>query len=605
MACAFCVQRQPIKDLRQLHIGDHIEFGRTSIIKKLLKRIVTEEDLGHLYYGYLFFHHAIVSEINHVGQYIKIIEFASNQNSQASYHKSQRKAVIRERQINFSDIHGNMHTFLVIHKNIGRYPPTPHEIVKNARYLLQKAESERYNILLNNCEHMANVCVTQRRVSLQVRNATEGLISKLLRYRPSWFTKLLGTLWKRLFILIGKIEKALEKVPKLHAIFAFVKRFLGKWLGCTFAITLVFMALQIFQFYSIWKETNPCSKCFEAWVVKLIWQSLSMLLSTKMVFLISIGVCFSGFLPYECLFKNQTEHIRLQSPRTLKPGDVITFNLYMPFSFHDAVVVDWAPQKTVGNMRKLTKPFSTMSEDEVFELLTSLIDEFWETENYFSNECLEINVQTMRGEENKASIEPRQRMDDFFDMPRRHFQKTNGRWNEILHRRNDSELPKIHFLVDETHIKLYHDLSGSCHVEIVHYDLERGLRFPDVLFRSSRVVKFETTTLSMGGTHKVYRKKYKISDAYKNLPDVIVEKALARKGERKWSLIGNWSSHFVTECVVVDLDKYYCRGYRFAKLFQSGAFDFLCADITQRCSGFELLDSLITNYPAKILSFFK
>lgn len=55
----------------------------------------------------------------------------------------------------------------------------------------------------------------------------------------------------------------------------------------------------------------------------------------------------------------------------------------------------------------------------------------------------------------------------------------------------------------------------------------------------------------MGDKHTVYRKKYKISDAYKNLPDVIVERAVARQGERKWHLIGNWSSHLVTECILL------------------------------------------------------
>lgn len=78
----------------------------------------------------------------------------------------------------------------------------------------------------------------------------------------------------------------------------------------------------------------------------------------------------------------------------------------MPFSFHDAIVVDWELQLTAGNMRKLTKPFSTMSEDEEFELLTSLIDELFSIENYLSNERLDIYVQMMRAEESLAAIEP-------------------------------------------------------------------------------------------------------------------------------------------------------------------------------------------------------
>lgn len=34
------------------------------------------------------------------------------------------------------------------------------EIVKNALGLLQKARSEKYNLFFNNCEYLANLCVT-------------------------------------------------------------------------------------------------------------------------------------------------------------------------------------------------------------------------------------------------------------------------------------------------------------------------------------------------------------------------------------------------------------------------------------------------------------
>lgn len=77
-------------------------------------------------------------------------------------------------------------------------------------------------------------------------------------------------------------------------------------------------------------------------------------------------------------------------------------------------------------------------------------------------------------------------------------------------------------LTDGKHIKLYHGLLQTYHVEIVPYDLERGLKFPDVLFPSARVVKFETTTLSIGTKHGVYKKNLVESEAHRNVPEVTI-----------------------------------------------------------------------------------
>lgn len=84
------------------------------------------------------------------------------------------------------------------------------------------------------------------------------------------------------------------------------------------------------------------------------------------------------------------------------------------------------------------------------------------------------------------------------------------------------------------------------------------------MFPSARLVKFETTTLSIGTKHDVYKKKLVESEAYRNVPEVTIQNALDMIGEQKWSLFGKWSSDFATECVIVDLDRYYNRGYRFA-----------------------------------------
>lgn len=99
---------------------------------------------------------------------------------------------------------------------------------------------------------------------------------------------------------------------------------------------------------------------------------------------------FGGY--WNLFFWNRTDYSQLHSLRTIRPGDVITFNLYIPFSFYDAIVVDWELLLTAGNMRKLTRPFSTLSEEEVFGLLTSLLDEFLRIERKKSIENLDIYV---------------------------------------------------------------------------------------------------------------------------------------------------------------------------------------------------------------------
>lgn len=120
--------------------------------------------------------------------------------------------------------------------------------------------------------------------------------------------------------------------------------------------------------------------------------------------------------------------------------------------------------------------------------------------------------------------------------------------------------------------------------------MEAGLRFPDVLFGSKRVVKFETTTLDFKKKH-VYKKTFaKDSRAYRNQPDVIVQKAEAKIGERKWSFLGNWSSDLAEKCVMVDENTYYSRGERFARMIQSSFSDQVHCNVLSGTSSFCLME---------------
>lgn len=394
MACALCVKRQPIVDLEQLRNGDHIAYGRFGFIKAFLCtfcEIPLNRD------EYLYFHHAIVTDIDHVNRKIKLVEFASVEMSLLNICRSLRKGNIREREVNFDDNQEGMNMFLVIHKQRGPNPPNPQEIVKNARRLLQEAQKERYNLLANNCEHLANMCVTKHRVSLQilqVRDDTERLLQRLLTNPPTWFKRLAGKLGEKLIYLTMKLENALDKpeTKMLFSAYANLKRFFGKWMACTFTIALIFLAIDIHQFYSACRDKALCKKCFIQWSVKLLRRFLGMFLSSEFAFLETIRCRFAGSLAYELLF-SEHEYTLLKSLESIEPGNVITFNLYMPFSFHDAIVVSWERQFVAGNMTRLARSFSSMSEEQVWSLLISLIETFFRNESHPTITFLDITVQ--------------------------------------------------------------------------------------------------------------------------------------------------------------------------------------------------------------------
>lgn len=278
MACAYCVSRQQIVDFQQLHIGDHVEFGRASVIKTFLSSLdLCPSTLEHLRFGYLYFHHAIITEINHSKRKIKLVEFTTVETSLTTFLRSLRKATITESVMNFDDNHRDMNMFLVIHKNRGYDPPRPQEIVRNARRLLQEAKSERYNLLINNCEHLANLCVTEHRVSLQIlqiKNDTHQVLQKLLKARPSWFRKLVGTISRKLLFLMMKLESMFKsfKNQTLMTVYENIKRFIGKWMAGSSMIAVTFLAVDIYQFYAACKDDGICENCFDSWLYKMFWR---------------------------------------------------------------------------------------------------------------------------------------------------------------------------------------------------------------------------------------------------------------------------------------------------------------------------------------------
>lgn len=392
MTCAYCVIKQPIVDLQQLHIGDHIAYGRLSYIKTFLG-ILCETPLHRD--EHLYFHHAVVTEVDHINRKIKLVEFASVELSLLNVCRYLRKGYIRERELSFDNNPREENMFLVIHKQRGLTPPNPQEIVKNARRLLQGAPNERYNLLTNNCEHLANLCVTKHRVSLQIlqgKDDIETLLRRFLTKPPSWFKRLVGKLWKKLIYLMYKLEWLLKTINILYSAYSNLRKFLGKWMACTFTIALIFLAIDIYQFYSACRENGLCEQCFHQWSVKLFRKFMKMFLSSEFVLLETFGCRFAGFLAYE-LLSSEHEFILLKSLESIKPGDVITFNLYMPFSFHDAIVVSWKRQFEAGNMKRLTRPFSTMSQEEVLSLLVSLIETFFRNESHLTITYLDIHVQ--------------------------------------------------------------------------------------------------------------------------------------------------------------------------------------------------------------------
>ena len=74
----------------------------------------------------------------------------------------------------------------------------------------------------------------------------------------------------------------------------------------------------------------------------------------------------------------------------------------------------------------------------------------------------------------------------------------------------------------------------------------------------------------------VYRKTFaKDTEAYKNVPEVIIQKALAKIGERKWTPVKEWS----LECVVVNKESFYSRGERIAQMAHFFCLDLLYGEV--------------------------
>jgi hypothetical protein len=327
--------------------------------------------------GYLYFHHAIVTGIDHAEKKVTLIEFVKEDTSLSSFYKSFSKPIIQERQMDFDNVHEHM--YHVVHKNLGTHPPNSQEIVKNARRMLRYAKDERYNAFLNNCEHVVNLCVTKRRISLQIDQITGITISRLLSNPPKWFKYMVGKLGNVLLKILRKFEKVFgdENISKMFAAFDFIKKYLGNWFGSAFFIAMIFMAIEIVQFSLAWKNEGLCRSCIERWIVKTACRVLSMLPFGMVLFLSTVGLGFIEILTYYSLFRDKYSYKKLQTLKSVKPGDVITFNLYMPFSFHDAVVVKSAKTLIEEKIQPLEKTLSAISDTEVLEKSLSMLNDFF------------------------------------------------------------------------------------------------------------------------------------------------------------------------------------------------------------------------------------
>lgn len=155
-------------------------------------------------------------------------------------------------------------------------------------------------------------------------------------------------------------------------------------------------------------------------------------------------------------------------------------------------------------------------------------------------------------------------------------QGRGGMWEQALlstqhHEREDKA--NIYFMVDNDRcIKLFHDLSRIYQVEIIHYDLERGLRFPDVFLSSRRRVKIETVVLDLN-KKRAFKKTF--PRAHRRQPDLIIQKALEKVGEANWGFFERWSSTMAEECALVDEETYYRRGERLGRIIHSNCSDLL------------------------------
>ncbi|XP_048770555.2 uncharacterized protein LOC125676776 [Ostrea edulis] len=263
---------------------------------------------------------------------------------------------------------------------------------------------------------------------------------------------MIGYLGKHLLKFVQRFEKVLERMKssKLFPAFSFIKRYLGCWLASTFIIAMVLMAMDIVRFISAWRKEELYRPCVERWVAKTAYRVLNMVPFGMFLFLGAVGFGFTSFLTISSLFEKSYTYSRLRTLRTIKPGDVITFNLFMPFSFHDAVVVQSVKTFTTGNMQSLQKHHSTIS--EIFEQSQSMLNDFFRDtseEKYRSFRYLRMYVKnTDRGIEAVP-------VDAFQEHSMTHtLKRQDDEWIFTSDVDVKEEIPRVCFLCDDKKYKI-------------------------------------------------------------------------------------------------------------------------------------------------------
>ncbi|XP_062584993.1 lecithin retinol acyltransferase-like [Saccostrea cucullata] len=124
-----CTQTEPVLRIHQLKKGDHIKFHRVA-----------------------YTHHAIVTDVDYSAEQFEVIESSEKQ-------KIKRRRDTMENYKELPIIY--RYTYDGVERN------SPEVTVALAEACLQNKDRLPYDLLRNNCEHIANFCATGKHKSLQ------------------------------------------------------------------------------------------------------------------------------------------------------------------------------------------------------------------------------------------------------------------------------------------------------------------------------------------------------------------------------------------------------------------------------------------------------
>lgn len=243
--CFSCAKKCKFKSGHDIKKGTHLVYGHylpvtkgNEMLDKIIKKLSTKFGLEQPFF---YDHHAIVTDVIETSDKtatIKVVEFQSLGSFTFKVLESKEPKTINiETDTN------------VFYKDYNELPYTDDEIVERAR---GKVGESAYNLIFNNCEHIAVWCVSGERESFQAADAVDGAGRKVL----SW----IGTVVGKIVNFFSTTDEIIlgSNVAKYTA-FAIPFFFLA---GGFFLIELLFTVTRFIKLKHHLKKGMICLNCY-------------------------------------------------------------------------------------------------------------------------------------------------------------------------------------------------------------------------------------------------------------------------------------------------------------------------------------------------------